>query len=510
MEELSLGIDVGSSGCKAAVVNKELLTLYTYSVRYENTIVCTGTGEYEQQPEILKEAAFECIRQAVRMLKTDQKISCIGITGQMHGLVALDKDGKPIRPVISCVDFRNKEQNEDLHKKAGGISKMLEYTNNKMISSCTGGKIIWMKEKEPLLYEKTACVINPKDYIRMELTGICGIDESDASGFGLYDVRKHEWSRGLLKLSGISEKILPNVFKSGQTAGQVLPGIAEQLGIEGGIPVIAGGGDAIMQTIGSGAIQEGIYSIVLGTGGLISASLRTCVVNRDAMLQIYCSGLEEQWVAYAGLMSVGAAIDWFRNCYYSKELLDSGENVYQVMEKEAGTVKAGSEGLLFYPMLLGQRNPVEDPLAKGTLIGLTPCHGRRHMYRALLEGLAMGMKNASEQLIQVAGDIKEIRISGGGASSSLWCQIIADVFQRDVCRLDDFKICGAKSCAVMGAVALGAYSSAEEAYRQCRIQRVFHPDKERADTYTSLYKIYKNIYPQVSNIFTELVKFEDG
>lgn len=508
MEELSLGIDAGSSGCKAAAVNKELTTLYTYSVRYENTIVCTGPGEYEQPPEVLKEAAFECIRQIAGKLKSGQRISCIGVTGQMHGLVALDKEGKPLRPVISCVDFRNKEQNDTLHKKAGGISGMLDYTNNKMISSCTGGKLIWMMENEPLLYKKIACVINPKDYVRLELTGVCGVDESDASGFGLYDVRRHEWNKGLIKLSGISEKILPTVFKSDQTAGWVLPDIAKELGIDSGIPVIAGGGDAIMQTLGAGAVQEGIYSVVLGTGGLISASLRSCILNRDAKLQVYCSGLQDQWVAYAGLMSVGAAIDWFRDCYYSEEVRKLGENVYQLMENEAESVEAGSGGLLFYPMLLGVRNPVEDPYAKGTLIGLTPGHGRGHMYRALLEGLAMGMKNVSEQLIAAAGGIKEIRISGGGASSSLWCQIMADVFQKEVARMEDFKICGAKSCAVMGAVTLGAYSSAEEAYRQCRIQKVFRPDAGRAGIYASLYKVYEQIYPGVSDIFTELAKLE--
>lgn len=509
MKKLALGMDVGSSGCKAIAMDSGRRALYFSSVRYENTIICSGLGAYDQSADVLKEAALTCIREITKQLAADEKIGCIGVTGQMHGLVALDEEKRPLRPVISCVDFRNQKQNRELYEKVGGEEGLLPYTNNKMIASCTGGKILWMMEMEPELFKKVRCILNPKDYIRLALTGICATDESDASGFGLYDVRRRRWNKELLRIAGIPMEILPEVYASEDVVGTVLPDAAKDIGVDEDTLVIAGGGDAVMQTVASSGGEKGIYSIILGTGGLISNCLTECVHNEGGKLQVYAGGIKDQWVAYAGLMSVGAAIDWFRNNYYQKEWEENPGTVYRIMEAEAGQIKPGCEGLVFYPSLMGQRNPVEDPFAKGVMAGLSPQHERGHMYRALLEGLALGMKAVSGQLVKLGGAIRKIHISGGGAASDLWCQIFADVFQVEVCRVENYTVCGGEGCAVMGLKAMGMYRTVQEAFSCIPVEKTFLPDAEKAKVYQDLYCIYEKIYPAMQDVFKDIKRLEE-
>lgn len=509
MEKLALGIDIGSTGCKAVVMDRDRRVRYESARRYDNTIVCKGLGIYDQEPEILREAAFACIRELASGLGSDEEIGCIGLTGQMHGLVALDKNKKPLRPIMSCVDFRNEKQTKQLYEKVGGEAGLLPYTNNKLVASCTAGKILWMMENEPELFKETACVINPKDYVRLELTGICATDRSDASGFGVYDVERAGWNRELLKIAGIPENILPEVFSGAEIVGKILPEAAKETGVSPEAVVIAGGGDAIMQTLGTGGNIEGVYSVILGSGGLISASLKTCAYNEGAKLQIYCSGVKDEWVAYTGLMCVGTATDWFKNRYYGAEATSLGDRVFALMEQEAEKIPAGCQGLLFFPSLMGQRNPVDDPFAKGVVAGLAPVHTRAHAYRALLEGLSMGMMQVFEQLESVGGPLRELYVSGGGAACRLWCQILADVFGVRVRRVKNFASCGAASCAMMGLKALGYYEDEQEVYKDIPVGATFQPNTENRALYDALYEIYKKIYPAMAGIFEDIRKFEE-
>ena len=372
MKEAYIGVDIGSSGCKAIAVDGEGKTLGVQSVRYDNTLVCTGLGCYEQPARVLRDAGLDCIRALVRELGPDRRTAAIGLTGQMHGLVALDEHLEPLRPILSCVDFRNEKQNDEIYAKVGGKEGLLPYTNNKMVPSCTAGKILWMRENEPALFARTRVVVNPKDYVRTVLTGVPATDESDASGFGVYDVRNHRWNRELLDLIGLPEEVLPPVLHADQAVGTVLPEVAAELGLGPDTVVVAGAGDAIMQTVGSGAVEEGVYSVVLGSGGLISTSLGVCAHNEGARLQVYSSAARDQWVAYTGLMSVGTSVNWMRESLYAAESARGAEEGFRRMDEEAARVRPGCDGLLFFPSLLGQRNPVDDPYAKGVTVGLTP------------------------------------------------------------------------------------------------------------------------------------------
>lgn len=510
MDRLSLGIDIGSSGCKAVALDQNRDVRGMASVRYENTIIQIAPGHYEQSMDVLKEAAFQCLRKIVSNLKKEEYIGCVSLTGQMHGMAAIDEAGKPIRPMISCVDSRNEIQTRKLYDKIGGIEGILALTNNRMLSSCTGGKILWMMEREPENFKKTWCVLNPKDYVRFCLTGIQATDVSDASGYGLYDTKNRKWSQTLLQRSGIPENILPEVYDSVEKAGRISAQASQQTGIPEGTLVIAGGGDAVVQTVGTGGGIDGIYSIILGTGGLISASLKKFRINKEARLQIYSSVIRGQWVAYAGLLSVGAAIEWFKKCWFKNEEKECDGDIYRIMEKEALEVPAGSRGLIFYPTLMGQRNPVENPSARGVLTGLSPVHERGHMYRAMLEGLAMGMKQAAESLTEICGDIKKIHISGGGAVSDLWCQIFADVFQKEIIRVRECAFCGAVASAVLGLSAMGVYKTEKEAFQKVSVEKSFFPNQKNKSLYENMYRSYEKIYPAMEDVFADIKTYEEA
>lgn len=507
MEDIYLGIDVGTSGCKAIAINRHCETVALSSARYDDSLLCKGLGSYDQDAEVLLNASMECIRGLAQKAGAGCRVVAMGFTGQMHGLVALDEKLRPLRPIISCVDFRNFKQNAEISRAFGGEEGLLPYTNNKMIPSCTGGKILWMKENEPALYEKIRIIVNPKDYVRTALTGIPATDQSDASGFGLYDVKNHCWNEELITRLEIPKSILPPVYGSGEVVGTVRPEMARRLSISPDAVVVAGAGDAIMQTVGAGAVAEGIYGVVLGSGGLISASLRSCAENKGARVQIYCSALQNQWVAYAGLMSVGTSVNWFREQFYHVGA-ETGAEFLQ-MERDAASIREGSDGLLFYPALLGQRNPVEDPFTKGVIVGLSPAHTKAHMYRALLEGLAFGMREVCALIREVSAPLKKIHISGGGAVSNLWCQIFADVLQVPVCRMKDYSVCGAMGVAVLAANARDAHADLEEIYQNRGIDVIFEPSQEKKAVYDALYAIYQKMYPASAPLFADLKRYEE-
>ncbi len=509
MRSIYLGIDIGTSGCKAVAIDGDRRALAVSGVRYENSLVYSGLGKYDQSTQVLKDAGLRCIRELVARLDKGDKVIALGFTGQMHGLVALDENLEPVRPVMSCVDFRNEEQNSAIYEKVGGKTGLLPYTNNKMVPSCTAGKILWMQENEPELFCRVKTVVNPKDYLCAVLTGVAGTDESDASGFGVYDVKNHAWSEALCKLIGLPMSVLPPVRASDQVVGRVLPEVAAYLGTGGDTVVVAGGGDAILQTLGTGAAGDGTYSVILGTGGLISASLNACSENEGARLQIYCSAVRERWVAYVGLMSMGASVEWFKNGFYREEMQKNPSGVYTLMQSEAALIAPGSDGLVFYPTLMGQRNPVDDPFARGVMIGLSPVHTRGHIYRALLEGMVFGIRDVYDQLKPVGGPVKRIHISGGGANSDLWCQIFADVFQVQVCRVRDYAVCGALSAAVLASNRDGSSAKLEADYKNVEIDSMFVPDPGKKAVYDDLYSIYQKIYPATQSFFSDLKRLEE-
>ena len=510
MKEIYIGVDLGCTGCKAIAIDGEARVQCTESIRYDDSILCTGIGCYDQDPQVLLDAATECIRKLVERVGKESHVAALGFTGQMHGLVALDANLKPLRPIISCLDFRNEEENAEIYAAVGGEEGLLNYTNNRMVASCTGGKIKWMKNHEREIYERIYKIVNPKDYVRTAMSGAVVTDESDAGGFGIYDVENRCWNRELLAKIGIEESVLPEVRGSAQVVGHVTEEYAGKLGIGTDAAVVAGAGDAIMQAVSAGAVKDGTYSFIMGSGGSMAVSLGECAYNDGGKLQIYPSAVPNQWVAYVGCTAYGTAVAWLREALYKEESKAGVAQAFERMEAEAREIEAGSKGLLFYPTLLGQRNPVEDPFAKGVMVGLTPAHTKAHMYRALLEGLAFGTREVYRSIERVSAPVRRLNVSGGCSASELWCQIMADVFGVPVHRLAAYSACGALGAAKLargGATGMADAAALRGSFEDSEFDRVFQPNANLRGVYDDLFAIYTRVYPAMRDTFNGLRQF---
>ena len=498
-----VGLDLGCTGCKAIAMDENRNLLATASHRYEGTLIAVENNAYDQDPLILRNAGMLCMKNVISKVDGNE-IKAIGITAQMHSLVALDSERNILRPMISCVDARNNAQIQEIYEKCGGLVQFLSMTNNRMVASCTGGKILWMKENEPDLFKQIDVVITPKDYFRLILTGEVATDESDASGYGLYDVQNRCWNSKLLDLIGIPKKILPEVRQSNSCAGTVLPEIAAELHIMSDTRVVMGGGDAIVQTAGAGAVEEGVYRVVLGSGGNVSAVSDVYYDNREGRIQFYASSIPDMWVAYAGIMSVGNTTNWFRSTF-----MENNSEAFKYLEKCATNTPPGSNGLIFFPSMLGQRNPVEDTNAKGIFLGLDIEHHKGHMFRAILEGIAFGMREVSETITPACGEPELLVLSGGGAENDLWCQIFADVFQVPVKRAKNAPYCGAKGAAILAMGCDLDKRELQKLFKSNKVELMWEPKRENASLYQELFEIYKTVYEANKEEFIMLRSFRE-
>ncbi|MCC8179703.1 MAG: xylulokinase [Planctomycetes bacterium] len=500
---LTLGIDLGTSGCKCAVLDERLVIRDAQTVHYRQPPYSEKPGWYEHDAELWWDGVARCVAAITARLGGGAEIGCIGLSGQMHGLVALDRDRRVIRPAIISIDSRNEAQCRRIYQLAGGYEGVYRYTNNRMIPSATAAKLLWMKDNEPALFNRIETVVNPKDYIRLRLTGEIATDVSDASGTGVFDVKHRRWNEEFIRLIGLSPELFPPALESTAVAGALLPGAAEAMGVKPGIPVVAGGGDAIIQTIATGALEHGVYGIGLGTGSVIGASLDAFHQNDDT-LQIYCSCIPGRYLAYSGMLSAGTALDWLRDILFAGEADVAGRlgcSAYNLIDAEAGQAPPGSDNLLFYPMLIGQRSPVEDAFAKGAFLGLTPHHDKRHLARALMEGVVYGMRDISRLFENMHGPVRRIHTIAGGAASTLWCQIMADVFNAEVVRPENYLQGGCVGAAMVAGVGAGVFPSIEEAAARCAIGSRFEPVREHVEKYREMMEIYRRVYPSNAEIF---------
>lgn len=498
-----LGLDIGTSACKAVVVDDGLGILATHSVAHGESLSSPRPGWYDQDMAAVWRAVVECLRAVVREAGS-AKVSAIGLAGQMHGLVALGADRQMLRPCINCMDARNGAECEEIHEAVGGRRDFVALTDNVMLPSCTGGKLLWMRKHEPTLYDRIWKAINPKDHIRFLLTGEVATDVSDASGTGLFDVRRRQWCWPLIDRLDIDPERMPRALESFEVAGRLMPQIAREIGLPAGIPVSAGGGDAIVQTLASGAVGKGRFCLNLGTGGVLAAPLTNCPENDDHGPQIYCAWERDRWVAYSGLLTVGAAVEWFASALYGDETKAEVAARLRQVTPEAARLPPGAGGLLFFPNLAGQRMPVEDVYSRGCLIGLTPAHDRRHVFRSLLEGIAFGMREIVPVLEQVSYPPSAICITGGGSQSDFWCQIVADIFDLPVERYAGYAHGGALGAAMVAGRGSGVWASVDEAAAAIVIDRIFTPSPVAVEAYADPIRAFSTLYPALRQTFPML------
>lgn len=503
---LILAIDVGTTNCKTLLLDRDLNVLAKVSSEYP--VAVPQPGWAEQQPEDWWVAVKESIRRVVAQADP-AAIQAVGLSGQMHGLVALDRQGRVLRSAILWNDQRSAPQCQAIYERVGGKGKLVAHTNNAMLPGYTGGKILWLRDHDPAIYGQIATVLLPKDYLRFRLTGDRATDVSDASGTGLFDVRARQWAYRLMDLLDIPGEWFPPVFESGEFTGTVGDAVAAETGLLPGTPVIAGGGDAVMQTIGGGAINSDVVLIVIGTGGNVTVSTRYAVDNPDANLQVFCHVVPERWVAMGVTLSAGNSLKWFRDTLGGLERTlarDLQTDAYDLLGCQAALSPAGANGLLFLPYLQGERCPHTNVHARGTFVGIGLHTSKADMVRSVMEGVTFSLRDVLELILRNSAQPDRIHASGGGSSSAVWRQIQADIFKRPVTTLDHSEDASAVGAGIVAGVACGLWASAQEAVSLIKARTVDHPNAVNAERYDRLFTVYRGLYPALQPSFDGLAQ----
>ena len=501
-KDYMLGIDVGTSATKTLLVDQYGNVVSEASCNYP--LHNPRPNWFEQDPEDWWIAVQTTIRNVISGFSEANKIIGIGLSGQMHGLVALDSDSNVVRPSIIWSDQRNFDQCRWVHEKCGGIDNLREFTNNRMLAGFTGGKLLWFKENEPQLYESTRIFLLPKDYIRFRLTGEYATDVSDASGTGLFDVCKRKWSSDLIKLLELDESLFPNAVESQEINGKTK--LIEEIGLPAGIPVVGGGGDAVIAMIGCGVVDESVLGITIGTGGVAATTTNMCEENPDSLLQISCHNMLHKWHKMGVAMGAGGALKWVKDLLGQAEYIvakHTNQDVYEILIQEASLVSPGSNGLLFLPHLYGSRCPYDDSHSKAALIGLTSKHSKGDIIRSVLEGVIYNIKEISELIFENSRKPKRIVLSGGGSRSDLWRQIAADVFNQKIITVNTSKYGSAYGAALIAGMGTGVWENISEPINNMTVESENIPIEENHFAYNSYFTSYKKIYPSLRGIYNQ-------
>jgi xylulokinase len=497
---LFLGIDISTTGAKALLINRdgEVVSSATTPLRLSTPRVLWS----EQEPEDWWSGVAASIRQALAQSEvSSDQVSAIGLTGQMHGLVLLDEQKHVLRPAILWNDQRCGAECDEIRALVGR-QRLIQITGNEALTGFTAPKILWVKNHEPEIFARARHVLLPKDYIRFKLTGELAMDKADGSGTMLFDLATRSWSSEVLAALGIPAEWLPPTFEGTEVTGEVTSRASEETGLLAGTPVVAGGGDQSAQAVGVGAVRPGIVGLTLGTSGVVFASTDSCLIEPDGRLHAFCHALPNRWHLMGVMLSAAGSLQWYRDSLARQVSFDE-------LMAEAAEASAGCEGLIFLPYLSGERTPYADPLARGAWVGLTLRHNRGYLTRSVLEGVAFGLKD-SFALIQGAGlgRIEQVRVSGGGAKSGLWRQILADVLGSELVTVNTTEG-AAYGAAILAGVAIGTWRDVETACAELiRIVDRVSPDREREGFYRQIHERYRELYPALKPSFNKMTSID--
>jgi xylulokinase len=491
-----LGIDTSTTGSKALLIDERGEVIAAASSPH--TLQTPRPLWSEQDPREWWEAVSASIRSVLEQAGTHgEQIRAVGLTGQMHGLVLLDEAGNVLRPAILWNDQRTQKQCDEIHARLGK-ERFIQITGNVALTGFTAPKLLWVKENEPEVYTQTKHVLLPKDYIRFELTGEYAMDKADGAGTVLFDLKARDWSEEVLSALEIPRAWMPNTFEGPQFTGYVSEEAASLTGLKAGTPVAAGGGDQAAQAVGVGAVEPGIVGLTVGTSGVVFATTPAALIEPEGRLHAFCHAVPGMWHFMGVMLSAAGSLQWYRDTLAANRSFDE-------LLKEAESIPAGSEDLQFLPYLSGERTPHPDPLARGAFIGLTIRHSRAHMTRAVLEGVAFGLKD-SFTLIQNAGlgAITQVRASGGGTKGSLWRQILASVLEAELVTVNTTEG-AAYGAALLAGVGAEAWTDVPAACDACiKITGSTQPVLSDMDTYRQAYPIYQELYPALKSSFERM------
>jgi xylulokinase len=507
-----LGIDLGTTGVKAVLFNAEDGEVRS-SAFCSYPLFHPRPGWAEQQPEDWWSATLQALKTCVSGGRAKgipaASVRGIGVSGQMHGVVLLDEDSLVLRPAIIWADQRSEEECRQITERVGA-SHLIELVSNPALTGFSLPKLMWIRNHEPDLFARGRTLLLPKDYIRYRLTGVLGMEISDAAGTCLLDVVHGRWSEELLSLLDLDRRLLPPVIASEAVAGGLLPDVASQVELPGGTPVAGGGADNACGAVGSGVVRQGLALVSIGTSGVVLVHSSSPLVDRSGPLprvHTFNHAQPAAWYLMGVTQAAGLSLRWLRDNLGLPEMAVerfSGLDAYDLLDAEAGQAPAGSEGLLFLPYLAGERTPHLDASARGGWIGLTASHTRRHLIRAVLEGVAYSLKDCFTIIQQQGLPIEQVRATGGGARSRLWRQIISDVLGTPLVTTNSAEG-PAFGAAILAGVAAGVYPSVEEACRRV-VATLEHtePQAETSDRLAKGYAVYQALYPALQPLFPRL------
>jgi xylulokinase len=475
-----IGVDVGTSGTRALAVTTDGELVAEANRPHE--LLTPRPGWSEQDPGEWWDAAQAALAEVAAAA---EDVVGLGLTGQMHGSVFLDAAGEVIRPALLWNDQRTAAECVEITERVGA-ERLLEIAGNPALTGFQAPKVLWLARHEPDAYARVASVLLPKDYVRLRLTGEQATDASDAAGTLLLDVRARDWSPAILDALAIPREWMPAVHEGPEVTGTLRDDLAAELGLPRGLPVAAGGGDNAAAAVGVGVVREGSLSSSIGTSGVIFSHRDAFAPDPSGRVHAFCHAVPGAWHLMSVTLSAGGSLSWWR---------DQLGGDFDALVAEAEAVEPGAEGLVFLPYLTGERTPHLDPDARGGFVGLTVRHGRGHLTRAVMEGVAFSMRDGLEIMRDLGTPDDDVRAVGGGARSPLWLQLQADVYGRPIRRtvIDEGPAYGA---ALLAGVAAGAFADVGAAAARVRLrEEVTEPDPERARRYAELYGVYASLYP---------------
>jgi xylulokinase len=501
-----LGIDIGTSGTKTLICDERGRVRGTATV--EHPTASPKPGWSEQDPQDWWTTACRATRTALKRAGLrPADISGIGLSGQMHGSVFLGGGEKPLRPALLWNDQRTTEQCAQIEQRAGGRTALIDLVANPALPGFTAPKILWVRQHQPKIYDRTRHILLPKDYIRFRMTGEYATEVSDASGTLLLDVARRTWSSPLLERLEIDPSLLPRLHESPEITGTLSAQAARALGLKPGTPVVGGGGDQAAGAVGNGIVSAGIVSATLGTSGVVFAHSDRPTRDPRGRVHTMCHAVPGKWCVFGCMLSAGGSLQWFRNTL-GREAMAIAEkrrvDPYELLIAEAERAPAGAEGLFFLPYLTGERCPHPDPLARGGWIGVTARTTRGMLIRSLMEGVTFGMRDAMEIMRGMNIRIDQVRASGGGARSGFWQQLQADIYKHPIV-LTNAKEGPAYGAALLAGVGTRQWNSVEEACRACiQEQSRLRPSRKQSTLYDRHHATHAKLYHDLKHRFTEM------
>ncbi|MCM8817100.1 MAG: xylulokinase [Candidatus Omnitrophica bacterium] len=501
MQRYVIGIDLGTTGVKSVLVDEKGKVIDSCVEGYP--LITPKPLWAQQDPESWWQATIKSLKSLVSRINPSSLVG-IGLTGQMHGSVFLDQNGNILYPAILWCDQRTARECDEINEKVGK-EKIFDITCNPVLTGFQAPKILWLKNNHPEIYKNVKKVLLPKDYIRFRLTGEFATDVSDASGTSLFDVKKRNWSQEILDILEIPLQWLPSPFESVEITATISNEIQNLTGIPAGVPVVAGAGDQAAGAIGTGITKEKLISISLGTSGVVFAFSDKVFVDPKGRLHTFCHAVPGKWHLMGVMLSAGGSFRWFRDVLGTQEIEQAratGKDPYEILVSLAEKAPRGCDGVVFLPYLAGERCPYPDPNAKGVFFGLSLKTTKADLIRAVLEGVSFGLRDSVEIMKEIGLPFGgHCRVSGGGARSRFWTQLLADIIGEKMVRLvsEEGPAYGAALLAGSGTKIFPEIEKTCDMFIE--IKDEFIPEKTNYEFYTKIYNIFRSLYSQLEGSF---------